>query len=540
MERRWNSKVNVSTRLLVRADGHISRAHGIVFLASGLVLLACSFLPPASGQQARVSDEQRRWLEVRRRQIELRAARQEVRRLEELYNQGLVPKMRLDQARTELEKVQLSYQEAVLSLLALEPRLSVRRAVKYQTPDGRKFVRLTVANLTPTFDDSQFRLLQNFEGADPIPEELRRRDVQDIFISLKDPGEQQTGSLTGTIVERSVRGTTISLPYEVHIPKLSYGEEKTMEFQLLRDVSSVIVSVSYKGQTLEQVIQLQQAAGEHTVTVSSTQFSQEADLGGQVTYDLRLERSTVDVRSFELRVVNLPRQISYSFIDPNTQARLSQINFPAGVTEQRLGLRLFLPERADDRVRIDEPLEFWVLVMDEQQARQFQAERPYSLAEIERSRVGRVRLQVIPRGVGRIEVSAVSLFSEIRVGETVETTITIRNTGTRRLDNIKLTAEYPLNWRVEVRPDIVPALEINREQAVKLRIIPPPDVPVGDYEVRLKTKSYAYGRRVPSEDKIYRVSVKAQTNLWATLGLVGGLLGLVIGIVIFGIKLTRR
>ena len=235
MERRWNSKVNVSTRLLVRADGHISRAHGIVFLASGLVLLACSFLPPASGQQARVSDEQRRWLEVRRRQIELRAARQEVRRLEELYNQGLVPKMRLDQARTELEKVQLSYQEAVLSLLALEPRLSVRRAVKYQTPDGRKFVRLTVANLTPTFDDSQFRLLQNFEGADPIPEELRRRDVQDIFISLKDPGEQQTGSLTGTIVERSVRGTTISLPYEVHIPKLSYGEEKTMEFQLLRD-----------------------------------------------------------------------------------------------------------------------------------------------------------------------------------------------------------------------------------------------------------------------------------------------------------------
>jgi len=83
-------------------------------------------------------------------------------------------------------------------------------------------------------------------------------------------------------------------------------------------------------------------------------------------------------------------------------------------------------------------------------------------------------------------------------------------------------------------------LEINREQAVKLRIIPPPDVPVGDYEVRLKTESYAYGRRVPSEDKIYRVSVKAQTNLWATLGLVGGLLGLVIGIVIFGIKLTRR
>jgi len=504
------------------------------------LLVSCSLWHNGVAQQPRGSDEQRRFLEVRRRQIELQAARQEVKRMEELFAQGLVPKARLDQARTDLEKVQLSYQEAVLSLLALEPRISVRQAVKYQTPDGRRFVRLTVANLTPTFDDSQFRLLQNFEGADPIPEELRRRDVQDIFVSLKDPGEQPSGSLTGTIAERSARGTTISLPYEMHIPRLNYGEEKTMEFQLLRDVASVIVSASYKGQTLEQVVQLQQAEGESTVTVSSTQFSQEADLGGQATYDLRLERSTVDVRSFELRVVNLPRQITYNFIDPSTQARLSQINFPAGVTEQRLGLRLFLPERADEQVKIDQPLEFWALVMDAGQAQKFQQERSYTAREIEESRAGRVRLLVIPRGVGRIEVSAVSLFSEIQTGETVETSMTIRNTGTRRLDNIKLTTEYPLNWRTELTPDIIPSLDINKEAVVRLRIVPPADVAVGEYEVRIKTESYAYGRRVQSEDKIYRVSVKARTNILATAGLIGGLLALVVGIVIFGVKLTRR
>lgn len=301
-----------------------------------------------------------------------------------------------------------------------------------------------------------------------------------------------------------------------------------------------MVASSYKGQNQEIDIQLQQAETENVVTITSTQISQEADLGSQATYDLRLERSSVDVRRFQLKVVNLPHQISYSFIDPQTQARLSQLNFPAGLTEQRLGLRLFLPERADERVRIDEPLAFWALVMDEAQAQRFQQERVYSSGEIEQSRAGRVRLVIIPRGVGRIEVSAVSLFSEIQTGETVDTTITLRNTGTRRLDNIKLTTEYPLNWRVELQPDIVPALEINRETSVKLKIIPPSDVPVGDYEVRLKTESQAYGRRVPSEDKIYRVSVKAQTNIWGTAGLIGGLLLLVIGIVVFGIKLTRR
>jgi hypothetical protein len=244
------------------------------------------------------------------------------------------------------------------------------------------------------------------------------------------------------------------------------------------------------------------------------------------------------VRQFQLKAVNLPHQISYSFIDPTTQARLSQVNFPAGVTQQTLGLRLYLPERADAQVSIDEAMEFWALVTDQAQA--FQQERSYPLAEIEQSRAGRARLIVIPRGLGKIEASAASLYTEIQPGETAEGNITIRNTGTRLLENIKLTTEYPLNWRIEVLPDIVSALEINREAAVKLRILPPAEVQVGDYEIRIKTESYAYNRRVPSEDKIYRVSIKARTNIWGTAALVGGLLLLVIGILVFGVKLTRR
>jgi len=396
------------------------------------------------------------------------------------------------------------------------------------------YVDLTERDLAIDIGSNDGTLLSNFQGADPIPEDLRRRDLQDIFVSLKASGELSAGTDTVN------RGTTIALPYEVHIPALKYGQSQTLEFQLLRDVPSVVVASSFKGQQQEIDIQLQQAETENVVTITSTQISQEADLGSQATFDLRLERSTVDVRQFQLKVVNLPHQISYSFVDPNSQARLSQLNFPAGTRQQTLGLRLFLPEQADDQVRIDQPLEFWAMAMDETQAQRFQAERVYSSAEIEQSRAGRVRLMIIPRGVGRIEASAVSLFSEIQTGETVENTITIRNTGTRRLDNIKLTTEYPLNWRVEIRPDIIRALDINREANVKLTVIPPPNVPVGDYEVRIKTESYAYNRRVPSEDKIYRVSVKAQTNIWGTAGLIGGLLLLVIGIVVFGIKLTRR
>ena len=140
-----------------------------------------------------------------------------------------------------------------------------------------------------------------------------------------------------------------------------------MEFQLLRDVNSVVVAGSYKGQNVEMVVQLQQAETENAVAISSMQASQEADLGTEATFDLRLERSSVDVRRFQLKVINLPRQISYNFVDPGSRARLSQVNFPAGVTQQNLNLTLFLPERADEQVPIDEPLEFWALAMTDAQ-----------------------------------------------------------------------------------------------------------------------------------------------------------------------------
>lgn len=490
----------------------------------------------ASGSPAQQGDDQRRFIEVRRRQLELEGTQKQYERSQALSSKGLISETDLERDKNNVATAQLNYQQAVLALLDLQPRLSVRSAVKTQTPDGRKFVQLVIANLTPTFDDSQFKLLNNFQGADPIPEALRTRVINDIFVSLRDTGAP-AGSESNT--SRAV-GATISLPYEIHIPQMKYSETKPLRYQLLRDVDSVVVAIAYRNQTQEVTVQLQHAAGGSELQISSSQFSQEGDLGSQATYNITLERPTVDVRSFQLNVVNLPRQVSYSFVDLQTQARLSQINFPTGVTRQVLGLRLFLPERSDEQVLVDQELRFWVLGLDEAMAAKFGEDRPYTEAELAALGSSKLRLTVIPRGVGRIEVTAPSLFSEIETGQELETQLTVRSAGTRRLDNIKLLAEYPLNWRVELAPDIIPSLEIDREEQIKLRVIPPADVGVGDYEIRLKTESFAANRRVQSEDKVYRISVKSKADLLKTGALIGGLLLLVIGIVVFGIKTTRR
>lgn len=83
-------------------------------------------------------------------------------------------------------------------------------------------------------------------------------------------------------------------------------------------------------------------------------------------------------------------------------------------------------------------------------------------------------------------------------------------------------------------------LEPNQEEYVKLKVLLPSDVGVGDYEVKIKTDAISNNRKVPTQDQLDRIHVMAPPNLKATAALVGLLLALVGGIVVFGIKLTRR
>jgi uncharacterized membrane protein len=75
---------------------------------------------------------------------------------------------------------------------------------------------------------------------------------------------------------------------------------------------------------------------------------------------------------------------------------------------------------------------------------------------------------------------------------------------------------------------------------VAIDFLPPEGISVGDYEPRIKTECIADNRQVESEDKIVRIHVTAKTNVLGISLLVLFLVGLLVGIVVFGIKLTRR
>ena len=118
--------------------------------------------------------------------------------------------------------------------------------------------------------------------------------------------------------------------------------------------------------------------------------------------------------------------------------------------------------------------------------------------------------------------------------------LTVFNNGTRRLDNIKVRADAPLNWLATVTPDLVAVLPPGKEEQVAVLITPPADVSVGDYEATLKTESFASNRKVDSEDKKIRIHMTSSTNILGTAALALLLIGLLVGVVVFGVRLSRR
>ncbi len=461
-------------------------------------------------------------LTLKKAQLNLEQMKGDFDRALKLKEEGLISEEDFARTRTSYLQAQVSYQQALINFMGSEARISVASAVKYQDKAGKKYVRVTLR-----YSSKELKELAklNIKAEDLFPLDFLK-EVKDVYVSLRSEGK------------------IISDPYEKRIASLPLEEERQTTFKLLKDVENLDVNVFYAAKSETTSVYLQKGLSANIVTVNSAQFSQEADLESQATYDLSLEKFSGEANIFRLQIVNLPKQITYEFVDPKTQARLSQIKFTEGVTSMKLSLRLYVPKNADEQVVIDKPIEFIALALDSDQFAKLEEirsdDRFVDAKELEKLKVGNVKLELVPRGVGKIEIQALNLYHEIRVSENVNMEVRVKNTGTRLLNNIRIYADLPLNWRAEIKPDLIASLAQNKEEIVNIDFIPPEDVSVGDYEPKIKTECIADNRRVESEDKIVRVHISAKTNVFGITMLVLLLIGLLVGIVVFGIKLTRR
>ena len=482
----------------------------------GLILGSLSFLWAQQGQASLL-------LDLKKARAAYEVASQKLDTDRKLYENKAISEDEYTSSKNSAMSLEVDYQKLILQVISQQSYVIVERAVKYQTPSGERRVKVT---LRSTMAGNQEYLDQFQEHFDVFTPEMRSSRIYNIFISLLEPGNN----------------TIIGSPYEVRIPTLDMGGATVADFGLLKDMETVKITLNYSGRADEKNIFLEKDASASVVDINSMQFSQEVDLGGTASFDLTLERFSTSDDVYKLAVVNLPRQVSSDFIDSETGARLSQVKFGQGVNTKKLSLRVYLPERDDKQVQIDHPLEFYALVLNLGQAEKLGdfSGQSFSAGQLDQIQAGKVRMELIPRGVGRIEVRAPSLYHEITVGDSLSMEVTVKNIGTRRLDNIKISTDNPLGWRSTVGPDLIRSLESEQETIVRLVFQPPEDVGVGAQEVKIRTEALADNRPVRTEDKTVRIQVKARAQvLWTSLLLLS-LVGLLVGIVVFGVKISRR
>lgn len=490
-----------------------------------LLLAAVALLGPAAleAQQAfNPRDDQFRTLGLVRTRAELDRAQTRYERASRLHETDVISAQELEDYRVAFERARVDYLQQSLSLSSASAHVTVERAVRRRTIDGQSEVRVTLRNTT---SGGEIVDLGDLLSAEEVSR-LNPSVINNVHVSLK--------------TEPGAAGTIVSQPYERRIASLDTNQLVTVDFRLLQELEELVVSVNFGDRIVERRVFLELDASSETVEVQSIQFSQEADLGAHATFDLQMERFTRSENVFRLAVTGLPREVRHEFRDPETGARVNQIRFPGGVTQRNLQLVLSLPQRASDSLLMDEPILFWVLALEESVS----GDRIRSIEEggdpATDVTTGKSRLELVPRGVGRIQVRATNLYHEIRPADRLAVDVIVRNSGTRTLEHVRLRLEAPSRWEVDVEPEFLPALPVNAEQRVRVSVRPPPDVVRGEYEVRLRTESAAADRQVEVEDRTIRIRVAAAGS-WITTGAASLLLvGFAGGVVLVGYRLARR
>ncbi len=467
-------------------------------------------------------DDKYRLLGLKRAKEYYETTKKEFERQKTLFQKGLIAQGDFDRAQNSVADAEVNYQQSLLSVLFEQQFVSIQHAVKYQASDGSKRVKLTMENASGSGEE--FQKLVGIE--DKLFRSLQPDLISSLYVSIYNND-----------------GAIISQPYERKITDLRAGKPQQVDFALLQDLDAVTVNIIYgNGTTRTMKIVLQKDNSANRVAVQSQQFSQEAELGNNATFDLTLELFSGTSNTFRLEALNLPRQIDRYFKDATTNARLTQVKFTESSNSIKAALAITLPDRPTDKVAMDKAFGFFVIVVPTENSAAFEnaGDKVWTEEELKQLNAGYTRLELVPRGKGRLLVRAPQLYYSIKPEGTMSMYVDVVNEGTRRLDNVKIDVDVPLGWTKTVDPLIIPKLDINEERRVTLLTVPPKGIAVGRYELRLRTSGLSDNQPVNAEDKTVTVEIQAEANVIGTVLLVLAIVGLVAGMVIFGMRLSKR
>lgn len=485
------------------------------------------FMPEKSYAQAgsgyfNPRDETFKLLGLKRAKEEYELARKALERNKLLFQEGHVSQKIYDDARELFSQKEVNYMQQMLSILFEKQYVIIGNAVKYSSGTGERHVRITLKNSSS--GSAELKHLVNID--DELFRTLEPDIINNIYVSIKNNDNAIIGQ-----------------PYEHKIERLLPNQPEELDFVLLQDLDVINVALMYGSNiTDEKKIYLQRDHSMNRVELKSDQFSQEAELGKSATYDLSLELFSVSSDTFKLEVLNLPGQISRHFTAAGSSTRLSHFRFSESSSTQRASLRIFLPDRAVDSIVTGQSIKFYVLAVPQDRVHDLNLDysRQYTEEELMRMEAGYVKLELVPRGIGNLLVRAQQLFFSAKAGGHVSVPIELVNDGTRSLNNVEIKVALPLNWTHSVDPPNINRLDVSEQKRVFINIMPVSDVAPGRYEARVTTTSLSDEQVISGDDRNIIIEIQAETNVAGMIIIILLILGLVGGMVVFGIKLSRR
>ena len=522
--------------------------------------------------------EQFMLLSLNQSYIDLGQAAKEFLRAREQFENKLISASEFEQRLNAYRRTKISYDMALMRILFNASTVLVERAVKHVEADGTKLVAIYIKNEaggsfelskiksfgareTPmaggdfgtkavdgqvkvsellneealTFESAIKETLPFLEGQGLAFEDvINLMEVHNVFISLK--ARTENG-----------QDVMISKPYEKKIDRLGPSEQAKVTFELLRDVENCDIVISFGDKTITKSVYLELESATGGVEMTSEILSLQAELDSSASYNIDLQRFTSET-AFSLRVANLPREIYYNFIDPeNNNQRIETVNFTEGKIRKRVQLQLTMPTRKSENVQVDQTIPFTALILSSQEAQKFDmmaaefGSDSIPLDELNKLQADQALLTITPLGVGEIEVSASTFYYAIEPDQKVDMTLTVKNAGTGELKNVQISTDLPnTEWNYTIEPDLLASLMPESEEKVKIQFSPPENATVGEHILKVKVEAKTRNQIVEADDKEVTVEIKEKPDIWGRLILIVLLIGIVLGIVIFGIKLSRR
>ena len=194
--------------------------------------------------------------------------------------------------------VELTYsggtEEKNIHLKQEDPYISVVSAKRYKEGDRRRLeVVLIYGALNDEIEDDEIEETDTNTA----------QEINNIYVSIRDDAE-----------------TIIGYPYEYRIPTLRNGQEKTLDFELRRNVDSLTVHLTYLDTPKSYKIHLEEDT-RHISILSAKKFRLASNTGGQMMVTIQLKNTSTteampsNATSEEIAAANEIRGIYVSLLD---------------------------------------------------------------------------------------------------------------------------------------------------------------------------------------------------------------------------------